>query len=155
MPAADNSYLLGQVFPSLVRWKDVLAVTKTSVLNTTFGSGVTFVPVLEGPEYLLYDSGSVTLGDSGEAWVELDPRFVEIANTDMPYRVMTSGCKVRSKEKGRFRVLGDPGESVDWMVVAVRAGFENVRFRDAQDAEPVGQADPEHAVARKSVDNNT
>jgi hypothetical protein len=43
---------------------------------------------------------------------------------------------------------------VDWMVVAVRAGFENVRFRDAQDAEPVGQEDPEHAVARKSPDNN-
>ena len=40
------------------------------------------------------------------------------------------------------------------MVVAVRAGFENVRFRDAEDAEPVGQADPEHAVARKSPDNN-
>jgi hypothetical protein len=40
------------------------------------------------------------------------------------------------------------------MVMAVRAGFENVRFRDSEGAEPVGQADPEHAVARKSPNNN-
>ena len=124
------------------------------MLNTSFGSGVTLVPVLEGPEYLVYDNGSVTLGDSGEAWVELDPRFVEIANTEMPYRVLTSGCKVKEKEGKRFRVKGEVGDVVDWMVVAVRAGFENVRFRDAEDADPVGLADPEHAVARKSPDNN-
>lgn len=86
--------------------------------------------------------------------MDLDPRFVEITNTEMPYRVLTSGCKLKERESKRFRVVGDPGEMVDWMVVAVRAGFENVRFRDAQDAEPVGQEDPEHAVARKSPDNN-
>jgi hypothetical protein len=40
------------------------------------------------------------------------------------------------------------------MVVAVRAGFENVRFRDAEGADPVGLQDPEHAVARKSPNNN-
>ena len=152
VPAADNAYNLGQT--STLRWKDVIAVAKHSVLDTSFGSGRTLVPVLEGPEYLLYDSGSLTLGDGGEAWVDLDPRFLEIANTDVPYRVLTSGCRVSEREKGRFRVAGNPGDVVDWMAMAVRAGFENVRFRDAKDAEPVGQADPEHAVARKSPSNN-
>jgi hypothetical protein len=72
----------------------------------------------------------------------------------MPYKVMTSGCKVREKEQGHFRLKGDPGDSVDWMVVAVRAGFENVRWRDAKDVEPLGLQDPEHAVQLKSPDNN-
>jgi hypothetical protein len=108
----------------------------------------------KSPDNNLYDSGSVTLGESGEAFVELDPRFVEIANTEMPYRVLTSGCKVKEKEGKRFRVKGDSGDVVDWMIVAVRAGFENVRFRDAEDVEPVGQADPEGAVERKSPNNN-
>jgi hypothetical protein len=150
-PGSDNTYTLGT---SSKRWKDIIAVAKSSMLNTSFGTGLTMVPVLEGPEYLIYDTGSLTLEDSGEVWVDLDPRFVEITNTDMPYKVLTSGCKVKEKERSRFRVTGDPGDMVDWMVVAVRAGFENVRFRDAEDADPVGLSDPEHAVARKSPDNN-
>jgi hypothetical protein len=155
LPGSDGAYNLGRsggLTPR--RWKDIIALTKTSVLNTSFGSGITLAPVLEGPEYLLYDSGSMILGDSGEAFVDLDPRFVEIANTEMPYKVLTSGCKVKDRESKRFRVMGDAGDVVDWMVVAVRAGFENVRFRDAEDGEPVGLQDPEHAVARKSPDNN-
>jgi hypothetical protein len=154
LPGADNAYTLGQSSPQQLRWKDIVAVTKTSALNTSFGSGVTLLPVLEGPEYLLYDGGSVTLGQDGQAVVDLDPRFVEIANTDMPYRVLTSGCKVKDKAATRFRLTGDPGDAVDWMVMAVRAGFENVRFRDAQDADPVGLQDPEHAAANKGPANN-
>ena len=155
IPGTDNAYTLGEsLFTGLYRWKDILALAKSSVLNTSFGSGFTLVPVLEGPEYLLYDSGSAALDVAGEALVDLDPRFVEIANTEVPYRVLTSGCRVSGKERERFRLKGVPGEDVDWMVVAVRAGFENVRFRDAQDPEPVGLQDPEHAVARKGPWNN-
>ena len=152
IPDTDNTYNLGVAVTQ--RWKDVFAVTKSSVLDTGWGSGRTLVPVLEGPEYLLYDTGTAEIGTDGGACVEMDPRFVELANTEMPYRVFASGCRVRARERTRFRLLGEPGDVVDWMVLAVRAGFENVRWRDATDPEPVGVQDPEGAVQKKSPENN-
>ena len=151
IPGADNAYTLGT--PG-ARWKDIFAVTKTSSVDVSWGSGRTLLPVLEGAEYQLYDAGTTRLDAAGEAVVDLDPRFVEVANTDVPYRVLTSGARVVGKEAKRFRLRGEPGDDVDYTVLAVRAGFENVRWRDPQAPEPAGLADPVHARERKSEDNN-
>lgn len=151
-PGADNAYTLGT--PD-ARWKDILAVTKTSSVDVSWGSGRALLPVLEGAEYQLYDAGSTRLDAAGEAEVELDPRFVELANTDVPYRVLTSGARVTGKRATRFRLRGEPGDEVDYAVLAVRAGFENVRWRDPEGPEPPGLANPARATSRKSADNKT
>ncbi len=150
-PSEDNALTLG--VPG-ARWKDILAVTKTSSVDVSWGSGRALLPVLEGAEYQLYDSGTARLDEDGNAEVELDPRFVEVANTDVPYRVLTSGARVTGKQANRFRLRGEPGDEVDWTVLAVRAGFENVRWRDPEAPEPAGLADPARASAGKSGDNN-
>lgn len=150
-PSDDNAVTLGT--PG-ARWKDIFAVTKTSSVDVSWGSGRTLLPVLEGAEYQLYDSGTARLDVAGEAVVELDPRFVEVANTEVPYRVLTSGARVTGKHARGFRLRGEPGDEVDYTVLAVRAGFENVRWRDPEGPEPAGLVDPTHAAKRKSGDNN-
>jgi hypothetical protein len=47
VPATDNAQYLG--IAATGRWKDIYAVTKTSVLNVSWGSGQALVAVLEGP----------------------------------------------------------------------------------------------------------
>lgn len=155
IPGADNSFTLGTVATD--RWKDIYAVTKTSVLDTSWGSGRQLVTVLEGPEYLLYDSGTVTLNAAGRATVTLDPHFVEVTNTTVPYRVLTGGATVRAKTAASFQLEGPAGAEVDWMVAATRAGFENVRWRDPtlETQEPLGLYDPWNARNLKDVANNT
>jgi hypothetical protein len=150
-PSEDNAVTLGT--PG-ARWKDIFAVTKTSSVDVSWGSGRTLLPVLEGAEYQLYDTGSARLDAAGEAVVELDPRFVEVANTAVPYRVLTSGARVTEKQATRFRLRGEPGDDVDYTVLAVRAGFENVRWRDPEGPEPAGLLDPARAAEGKSGDNN-
>ena len=152
LPAKDNAYNLGAT--GTLRWKDIFAVAKSSVLDVDWGSGKVLVPVLEGPEYLLYDSGTVVIGSNGRSAVDLDARLVATCNTGLPYRVLTSGASVAEKSAKGFVLGGTPGQSVDWMLLAVRAGFENVRWRDVKDPEPVGLQDPARAIARKSVRNN-
>jgi hypothetical protein len=152
VPVADNAYNLGAAGSN--RWKDIFAVTKTSVLDVDWGSGKVMVPVLEGPEYLFYDSGTAVIGSRGQVSVALDRRAVAVCNTQVPYRVVTSGATVTEKKADRFTLKGTPGETVDWMLLAVRAGFENVRWRDVNDPEPVGLRDPAKAIAKKSARNN-
>lgn len=156
IPSADNTYYLGQVAGSNLRWKDIYAVTKTSVLDVPWtASKQVLVAVTEGPEYRLYDTGTVTLDASGNGTVAFDPHFVEVTNLAVPWQATTSGAKVTKKTTTGFTVKGDPGESVDWIVSAVRAGFENVRWRDPQGQEPRGLQDPWNAIAAKSATNNT
>ena len=60
-----------------------------------------------------------------------------------------------NKLPGGFTVKGQANDTVDWFVIAVRAGFENIRFRDVQDPEPLGLYDPWDARNRKNATNNT
>lgn len=153
VPAGDNAYYVGH---SSRRAKDIFAVTKTSVLDVSWGSGKALVSVLEGPEYRLYDEGTVSLSSLGDATVRFDDHFIEVANTDMPYRVLTGGAEVLNRASSGFTLTGRPFAQVDWMTVATRAGFENVRWRDPQtDPEPLGLQDPKGATIRKHRDNNT
>lgn len=157
VPIADNSYNLGQTTGSNLRWKDILAVTKTSVLDVSWGSGQALVAVLEGPEYRLYDCGTVQLDATGQGTVVLGPRFREVTNTEsVPYQAFAGGGRVMNKAPGGFTVRGQANDTVDWFVMAIRAGFENVRFRDPSlDREPAGQYDPWDARNRKDARNNT
>lgn len=156
LPATDNTYNLGTT--GTMRWKDIFAVTKTSSLDVSWTpSKSVLVSVLEGPEYRLYDSGTVTLDATGAATVNLDPHYVEVTNTEMPYQVMASGAAVRNKTPNGFTLKGQPGDSADWMISATRAGFENVRWRDmaSETKEPLGLSDPWNVRNLKSKDNNT
>lgn len=150
----DNYLYLGS--PGY-RWRDIYAVSKTSVLDTSWGSKTALVSVLEGPEYKLYDSGTVTLDAAGSALVTLDPHFVEVANLERPYQVTTSGASVRAKTQTAFTLVGPPNTSVDWGIFATRAGFENVRWREpsTEAREPLGIFDPWEARLRKDPRNNT
>lgn len=155
VPSADNVSHLGVA--GTQRWKDIYAVTKTSVLDVSWGSGKTLVAVLEGPEYKLYDCGTIQLDALGQGVVVLGPKFREVTNTEnVPYQAFGGGARVISKAPGGFTLRGQPNDIVDWMVIATRAGFENVRFRDlASDVEPLGLYDPWEARLRKHADNNT
>ena len=155
-PASDNSVNLGVATSG--RWKDVFAVTKTSVLDVPFTKSKTvLIGVVEGPEYRIHDQGTIRLGAQGDGVVHLDERFIEVVNLEVPWQVMTSGAKVGLKSnEGWFTLQGEPLQDVDWQVSAVRAGFENVRWRDpATDKEPRGLRDPKRAVADKHWSNNT
>ncbi|MBS1715896.1 MAG: hypothetical protein JST30_16330 [Armatimonadetes bacterium] len=78
----------------------------------------------EGPEpYLIY-RGTVTLGSSGKAWVELPDYFASI-NRDATVHLTPIGSAfqpfVAVEVKGnRFQVGGAPNAKVSWMVTAVR-----------------------------------
>lgn len=154
-PSNDNQSYLGSAG---FRWKDFFSVTKTSVVNASWTkSGTVLVSVREGPEYTLSDSGTVTLDAAGRATVRIDPHLVEVANTGVPYRVLTSGARVTTKTSTTFVLVGVPGDVVDWEINATRAGFENVRWRDqaSETIEPLGLADPDEIRNHKDPRNNT
>ena len=155
-PGSDNTVNLGTATSG--RWKDVFAVTKTSVLDVPWTKSKTvLIGVVEGPEYRVQDQGTIRLGADGEATVQLDQKFVAIVNLRVPWQVTTSGAKVTVKSAlGWFMLEGDAGAEVDWHVSAVRAGFENVRWRDPGiDPEPRGLRDPLRAIEDKDPRNNT
>ena len=155
-PGSDNTVNLGTATSG--RWKDVFAVTKTSVLDVPWTKSKTvLIGVVEGPEYRIHDQGTVILDGNGEAVVTLDSRFVAVVNLRVGWQVMTSGAKVTSKSAaGWFTLEGDAGAEVDWQVSAVRAGFENIRWRDpGTDPEPRGLREPARAIADKHPMNNT
>jgi hypothetical protein len=155
-PGSDNTVNLGTATSG--RWKDVFAVTKTSVLDVPWTKSKTvLIGVVEGPEYRIHDQGTARLDSNGEATVQLDPHYVAVVNLKVPWQVLTSGAKVTVKSSlGWFMLQGDPGGEIDWQVSCVRAGFENIRWRDpGVDPEPRGLREPARAIQDKHPLNNT
>lgn len=148
-PALDNTFYLGSAD---LRWCDIQAVTKTSILEREGGER-TLVSVLEGPGYMLYDANTDVIEAGGTTRVDLDPLFTELCSP--PFRVFTSGVEVTAKDATGFEVRGPTGKEFDWLVLGVRAGFENVRFRNPVAKPPRGLRDPKNAVADKDPLNNT
>lgn len=92
----------------------------------------------EGPRpYNIY-RGNATLGDDGEAWVEL-PAYFESINTNPTYQLTAIGAPApmlhvaQLVKDGRFQIGGGaPGMQVSWCVTGER-NDERVRTRPAID----------------------
>ena len=97
---------------------------------------------MESPENWLEDFGSAKLMN-GQTSVALDPIFVEMVNTAVPYHVFLTpngDCTLYTTQKNSlsFKVSSHDGESnceFDYRIIAKRKGYENVRLETVADVE--------------------
>jgi hypothetical protein len=137
---------------------------KHAVVPIDGGKRIVALSAVESPENWVEDAGSAQL-ISGVAVVQLDPDFIQTANTEKEYRVFPvpngdcRGLYVTNKSANSFEVpeLGSGISNVrfDYRIMAIRRKYETVRFEDHTNdpdpskmleqmrrAKPVSSSDP-------------
>ncbi|MBN2482750.1 MAG: hypothetical protein JXD21_00950, partial [Candidatus Omnitrophica bacterium] len=165
-PSVDATYVLGaqpsaspwyQGGPNAtLRWANFWASgTKSGVVETS-KSDRTLLYVIESPEVYFEDLGESEL-INGIAKIPIETVYKETVNTDKPYQILITpygNCKglyIAERAKDYFVVKekknGTANIRFGYRIMALRKGYENVRFQD-------GHPDIPPEDSRDLVQNN-
>ena len=111
---------------------------KERVVRTPYGN--LGMNAMESPEPLFFDAGSAMIGEDGQCYIALDPRYEATVSRTAAlrwYACPASPGQVWVERTAFGAVLhGEPGMRVDWMCAGIQRGFEGVYADQAAENYP-------------------